>query len=174
MTAPTIHAGWWGQVTLEIANLGPFTLALKPGGNDTIFGIGGPDIIYGGTGNDSLRGGDAVDHIYGGIAGESSVFNSGNDTLFGGGGNDYLFGGNGNDKLYGEAGLDHCYGGFGSDHLDGGRDGLRDVLTGGTGNAYRVDNSRDYFLLHRTGPKAVEPETLTDYKATQDTLVAQA
>lgn len=29
MTAPTIHAGWWGQVTLEIANLGPFTLALQ-------------------------------------------------------------------------------------------------------------------------------------------------
>jgi dCTP deaminase len=31
MTAPTIHAGWWGQVTLEIANLGPFTLSLKEG-----------------------------------------------------------------------------------------------------------------------------------------------
>ena len=31
MTAPTIHAGWWGQVTLEIANLGPFTLALQEG-----------------------------------------------------------------------------------------------------------------------------------------------
>jgi dCTP deaminase len=31
MTAPTIHAGWWGHVTLEIANLGPFTLALEEG-----------------------------------------------------------------------------------------------------------------------------------------------
>jgi dCTP deaminase len=31
MTAPTIHAGWWGQVTLEIGNLGPFTLALREG-----------------------------------------------------------------------------------------------------------------------------------------------
>jgi dCTP deaminase len=31
MTAPTIHAGWWGQVTLEIANLGPLTLALREG-----------------------------------------------------------------------------------------------------------------------------------------------
>ncbi len=31
MTAPTIHAGWWGNVTLEICNLGPFTLALRPG-----------------------------------------------------------------------------------------------------------------------------------------------
>ncbi len=31
MTAPTIHAGWWGNVTLEIANLGPFNLALKEG-----------------------------------------------------------------------------------------------------------------------------------------------
>jgi dCTP deaminase len=31
MTAPTLHAGWWGKVTLEIANLGPFTLALEEG-----------------------------------------------------------------------------------------------------------------------------------------------
>lgn len=31
MTAPTIHAGWWGKVTLEIGNLGPFRLALKEG-----------------------------------------------------------------------------------------------------------------------------------------------
>jgi dCTP deaminase len=31
MTAPTIHAGWWGNVTLEICNLGPFNLALRPG-----------------------------------------------------------------------------------------------------------------------------------------------
>lgn len=28
LTAPTIHAGWDGNVTLEIANLGPFTFAL--------------------------------------------------------------------------------------------------------------------------------------------------
>lgn len=31
MTAPSIHAGWWGKVTLEIANLGQFTLELHPG-----------------------------------------------------------------------------------------------------------------------------------------------
>lgn len=31
MTAPTIHAGWWGNVTLEICNLGPFNLCLRPG-----------------------------------------------------------------------------------------------------------------------------------------------
>jgi dCTP deaminase len=30
-TAPTIHAGWVGNVTLEITNLGPFTFVLKPG-----------------------------------------------------------------------------------------------------------------------------------------------
>lgn len=34
MTAPTIHAGWWGQITLEIANLGPFDLCLAE--NDAI------------------------------------------------------------------------------------------------------------------------------------------
>lgn len=30
-TAPTIHAGWEGNVTLEISNLGPFTFVLKEG-----------------------------------------------------------------------------------------------------------------------------------------------
>ena len=34
LTAPTIHAGWSGNVTLEIANLGPFTFGLKE--NDVI------------------------------------------------------------------------------------------------------------------------------------------
>ena len=29
MTAPTIEAGWWGNVVLEICNLGPFVLSLK-------------------------------------------------------------------------------------------------------------------------------------------------
>jgi dCTP deaminase len=31
LTAPTIEAGWWGQVTLEIVNFGPFELELKEG-----------------------------------------------------------------------------------------------------------------------------------------------
>jgi len=31
MTAPTIHARWAGQVTLEIGNLRPFTLSLRAG-----------------------------------------------------------------------------------------------------------------------------------------------
>ena len=30
-TAPTIHANWGGNVTLEITNLGPFTFVLKEG-----------------------------------------------------------------------------------------------------------------------------------------------
>jgi len=34
LTAPTIHAGWDGNVTLEIANLGPFTFVLRE--NDVI------------------------------------------------------------------------------------------------------------------------------------------
>lgn len=29
LTAPTIHAGWSGKITLEIANLGPFDLVLQ-------------------------------------------------------------------------------------------------------------------------------------------------
>jgi dCTP deaminase len=31
MTAPTIHAGWWGNIVLEISNLGPFNLELTEG-----------------------------------------------------------------------------------------------------------------------------------------------
>jgi dCTP deaminase len=34
LTAPTIHAGWDGKVTLEIVNLGPFTFGLSE--NDVI------------------------------------------------------------------------------------------------------------------------------------------
>ena len=30
-TAPTIHAGWEGNITLEISNLGPFTFVLREG-----------------------------------------------------------------------------------------------------------------------------------------------
>ena len=29
LTAPTIHAGWKGNVVLEIVNLGPFTFVLQ-------------------------------------------------------------------------------------------------------------------------------------------------
>jgi deoxycytidine triphosphate deaminase len=31
LTAPTIHAGWSGNITLEIVNLGPFDLVLQEG-----------------------------------------------------------------------------------------------------------------------------------------------
>jgi dCTP deaminase len=30
ITAPTVHAGWNGRITLEMANLGPFYLRLIP------------------------------------------------------------------------------------------------------------------------------------------------
>ncbi len=30
-TAPTVHATWQGQLRLEISNVGPFTIALRPG-----------------------------------------------------------------------------------------------------------------------------------------------
>ncbi len=31
LSAPTIHAGWEGNITLEIVNFGPFDVVLKPG-----------------------------------------------------------------------------------------------------------------------------------------------
>jgi deoxycytidine triphosphate deaminase len=31
LTAPTIHAGWWGKITLELANVGDFRLLLSEG-----------------------------------------------------------------------------------------------------------------------------------------------
>jgi Ca2+-binding RTX toxin-like protein len=79
---------------------------------------------FGGNGADKFHGGSGVDLFHGG---------DGNDFLAGGGGSDFLLGGEGNDQLSGDAGLDQLFGEAGDDVLDGGQDGLADVLVGGSG-----------------------------------------
>lgn len=52
ITAPTIHAGFDGQIRLEIVNHGPLPILLKPGMRicQLIFEqtLGTPDKVYGG------------------------------------------------------------------------------------------------------------------------------
>jgi Ca2+-binding RTX toxin-like protein len=84
-------------------------------GNDVLWGGHGDDVLVGGDGNDELHGREGNDFLYG---------NDGNDILRGGQGNDFLFGGNGRDDLFGADG---------NDYLDGGRDGVADILRGGAG-----------------------------------------
>ena len=85
-------------------------------GDDILTGGAGADVLNGNSGNDVLSGGN------------------GNDVLSGGNGNDMLDGGNGGDTLRGGDGTDTLLGGNGNDRLDGGgKDGDRDVLTGGPG-----------------------------------------
>jgi Ca2+-binding RTX toxin-like protein len=102
------------------------------GGQDTIFGMGGADRI---EASDYRAGGDnSRNWIYGG-AGDDYIYGSNYiDQLFGETGNDYLRGYGGNDYLVGGTGFDRMYGDDGSDILHGGDDGIRDMLTGGSGS----------------------------------------
>lgn len=72
----------------------------------------------------NIEGGAGNDFLYGGAE---------NDVLDGGMDNDSLYGEGGDDELYGENNIDYLFGGDGDDYLNGGRDGYRDVLTGGRG-----------------------------------------
>jgi Ca2+-binding RTX toxin-like protein len=91
-------------------------------GDDYLIGMIGHDVLKGAAGNDLLHGREGNDTLIGGL---------GNDKLYGSAGHDKLYGGDGNDQLYGEAGVDRLFGEGGSDYLDGGLDGLPDLLVGG-------------------------------------------
>ncbi len=84
-------------------------------GNDYLAGGHNDDVLVGGDGNDEMHGREGNDWMYG---------NDGNDLMRGGQGNDYMFGGNGRDDMFGA---------LGNDYLDGGRDGVADILAGGDG-----------------------------------------
>ncbi|TWU14928.1 Bifunctional hemolysin/adenylate cyclase precursor [Symmachiella macrocystis] len=111
-------------------------------GDDILMGAAGNDTIKGRDGNDALIGHDGNDKLYG-EAGNDSLFgmggndwlagDHGDDLLKGGNGNDTLLGNSGDDRLKGEAGTDYLKGQDGNDYLDGGADGKRDYLWGGTG-----------------------------------------
>jgi Ca2+-binding RTX toxin-like protein len=112
-------------------SLNPFDAPLtligisSKGGNDTITISTALTIetsVFAGSGNDTVFGGGGLDMVFGEL---------GSDTIFGRGGNDYLYGGANNDFLYGDGGLDYLFGEAGNDRLDGGKDGIRDLLFGG-------------------------------------------
>ncbi|MBA2615150.1 MAG: hypothetical protein H0U90_05120 [Actinobacteria bacterium] len=104
--------------------------------------LGSRCTISGSAGADVIRGTSQREVICG---------RGGNDRIYGGGGHDLILGGPGNDKIYGQSGRDHLRGEAGTDLLNGGaaddvvvggtqadtiyaRDGIRDVVNGGTGS----------------------------------------
>ncbi|MEL7335381.1 MAG: calcium-binding protein, partial [Planctomycetota bacterium] len=122
-------------------------------GHDRLYGQDGDDYLYGGDGNDHLRGGNGTDRLYGenghdymdGDNDRDYIYGGlGNDKLYGGNGDDYLYGGDGNDQLFGESGTDRLKGDAGNDFLDGGRDGEKDYLDGGSGSDTGVQYSQRY------------------------------
>jgi Ca2+-binding RTX toxin-like protein len=122
-------------------------------GHDLLYGEGAIDILVGGNDNDILYGGDSHDVLYG---------QAGRDLLYGGIGDDTLRGGSGNDDLYGSSGYDRLYGDSGRDRLDGGFDGTRDYLHGGSG--------LNTFVQHRDWSNRVEQEQWADYPASTVTV----
>lgn len=102
-------------------------------GNDRITGNAAANNLRGGLGNDTLVGADGNDVLDGGLGDDRLEGGIGNDWLSGNAGNDDIWGGDGNDTLHGSLGADILRGEAGDDYLDGGRDGSRDTLLGGTG-----------------------------------------
>jgi Ca2+-binding RTX toxin-like protein len=100
--------------------------------DDVLIGVGGNDILKGAAGNDTLYGRAGDDTLVGGL---------GHDKLYGHEGHDKLYGGDGNDHLYGGVGVDRLYGEVGADYLDGGADGLPDLLVGGNpdGDTFKAE-----------------------------------
>lgn len=88
---------------------------------------------FGGLGNDYLAGGHNDDVLVGGDGDDEIHGREGNDYLYGNAGNDLLRAGQGNDFLFGGAGKDDLFGALGNDYLDGGKDGVADIVRGGPG-----------------------------------------
>lgn len=140
-------------------------------GNDRILGRGGDDSLTGGLGDDVLRGGQGNDSLEGGgFPGNGQD----DDRLFGGAGDDFLYGGVGDDVMVGGTGGDYFNPGEGDDIMRGGRgrDLFVDIVGDGsdtlTGGAQRDSFN---FLFTQGAPGAAEVDTVTDFAATQDSLV---
>lgn len=102
------------------------------GTNDMLYGEDGDDRIYGGDHNDFIDGGGGVDRLWGEAGNDTLSGGSSADKLYGGSGNDSIRGGKSNDLLVGEAGNDTLFGEDGDDTFTA-KDGVKDVLDGGTG-----------------------------------------
>jgi Ca2+-binding RTX toxin-like protein len=82
------------------------------------------------------------ENVHGTAYGDTIRGNQEDNALYGYGGADTLYGGDGDDSLYGGSGRDQLFGDAGRDRLDGGKDRVRDELTGGT--------DRDTFVVYYT------------------------
>src|SRR6185503_18570318 len=93
----------------------------------------------------------------------------GSDTLSGGLGDDILYGGDQRDYLYGDAGFDQLYGEGANDMLDGGFDGVADLVSGGEGADEFILNYRLRITPTTTYPyyqqsyELIEGENLVDF-----------
>ena len=94
----------------------------------------GQDVLTIGSSAEAMLQSKGVWHItFHGGAGDDTFINETSimSEAHGGAGNDTLEGGSGDDALYGGTGEDRLYGHGGNDMLDGGDDGVKDILNGG-------------------------------------------
>lgn len=139
-------------------------------------------VFNGGNGNDTFRNDTNCPCSAYGENGNDSLWGGGsNDTLLGGWGDDELAGRAGDDGLQGDGGFDRLYGGFfdglyvgwggtwggrpgendGADFLDGGYDGIRDFMFGGTGADTFVQHYDYHFVPNRSDARG-QLETMAD------------
>ena len=114
-------------------------------------GGAGSDALYGYGGNDKLTAGydGSTNYLDGGSGNDTLQGGYGNDTMYGQAGNHTLYDSYGNDALSGGTRTDSRFGRQGNDTLDGGDDGVKDSLYGGTG-ADRFQEDRYRFLVFFT------------------------
>jgi hypothetical protein len=110
--------------------------------DDELRGSPGDDVIRGSTGNDELQGGSGDDTLYGDAGSDTLRGSAGKDVLNGGPQADLLYGGTGADRLVGGDGRDKLYGLAGNDRLIS-RDGMKDVVRGGSGRDGCNEDRRD-------------------------------
>lgn len=170
------------------------TLRGGASGNDHLNGRGGNDKLYGGTGsdnglgNDTLDGGTGADTMAGGIGDDVYYVDDGGDRVTetsDGGSADQVFttisytlanyveklnalgtkainltGNSLGNTITGNTAANKINGGSGNDVIYG--DGGKDILTGGKG--------KDYFVFNTKLSASTNVDTITDFKAADDTI----
>ncbi|PSL19093.1 calcium-binding protein [Shimia abyssi] len=168
-------------------------------GNDTLNGGAGSDTLVGGDGNDNLSGDDGDDRLVGNSGNDTASGGAGQDTVTLGegndvygldvttptseGGDDIVRGGRGDDWLQDADGADTLYGGLNDDTVIGasetGADAMADLLSGGYGDDLVIGDNGDTmtggegdddFGVGFTFGAGVDPVTITDLDAAQETI----
>jgi Ca2+-binding RTX toxin-like protein len=157
------------QFTVFVLPVGESRLNLDLQSNNGTTGI---ENVRGTRFNDRIRGNELDNELFGNAGADLLYGFDGIDSLVGGLGDDTLYGGDKRDYLYGKLGFDQLFGEGGDDSLDGGYDGIADVLNGGDG----ADEFVQYYqrgLMSGTFPspivsptdQLVEAENLADFNA---------